>query len=110
VSQNYLDFAIFIANISLLELIIFLTSEKLLNCSRMNDFLVKERLEMYWGLLVSYMVQLILPWKYSLFGGFDNYPSMVNLAFQHFILILIPFLLVVSLLAEIKEARRKGAR
>ena len=50
------------------------------------------------------MVNLILPWKYGIFGGANNFATKMNLAAQHIIFITLLVLVIWSFFMEIQRA------
>ncbi len=66
-------------NILIYELIVILVGTKALYFKSVHKILLKERMNIYWGLIVSNMVFLVLPWRYSLLGGVFNVPSKINM-------------------------------
>jgi len=67
------------ANIILVELLILLSSKKLLNIPKIHKAITAERTGIYWGLLVSHMINFILPWRFSINGGVRNFVTKINL-------------------------------
>jgi len=57
---------------------------------------------MYFGLLASNMVQLILPWRFSFFGGDTNDITLLNSGTRYLLLCFLGLILVFSFLYELK--------
>jgi hypothetical protein len=72
--------------------------------------MTKERLNIYWGLLVSVMVNLILPWKFSISRGANNMATKLNFAGQQFVMGILLFLVVWSFFREVRTAMRAKRR
>jgi hypothetical protein len=53
------------------------------------------------------MIPLILPWRYSIWGGTVRFPSKINLLCQYFSVILIPFMVIVSFFHEFRLAKKE---
>jgi hypothetical protein len=106
VSENYFDFGVLAVNILIIELLIFLFRVDIFDIPRLRAFLIKERIYIYWGLVVSNMVQLILPWKYIMSGGSYNFATKTNSAAFHAIYMLLLFLASFSFVMEIKLAKK----
>jgi hypothetical protein len=96
VSNNYLDLGLFLTNIVLVEIFIFIVGRNGFNLAKIKAFMVKERLEIYWGMLLSNMVRLILPWRSVIQGGASNYASKMNLAVFYLLYMVLIFLVAVS--------------
>ena len=99
------------ANFLLVELLILITGQKLLNFPKIHIYLSNERMGIYWGLIVSHMINFILPWKFIfLGGGFRNFRTKVNLAAQQLAFFLLALLIISSLLMEIIGAKKAGKK
>ena len=60
--------------------------------------------------LGSNMIHIILPWKFIVFGGGRLFPSKANAAIYYNLLALTVFLVVASLLNELKKARKDNKK
>lgn len=52
------------------------------------------------------MIPIILPWKYDILGGTNDYPSKLNLSTQYLLIAILPLLLVFSFLHELSKTKR----
>jgi hypothetical protein len=50
---------------------------------------------------------VLLPYRFAFNGGFYNFPSKVTLAAQAIIYMILPFLLIASLMEELKSSKKK---
>ena len=53
------------------------------------------------------MIELLLPWKYSFFGGYRTFESKITISAQYILLYLLPFFGIVSLLSTIETALKE---
>ena len=84
------------ANIILVESLILLFSKRFLNVSKIRIFLVRERLGIYWGLLISNMINFILPWRFVMTEGAKDFVSKVDLGTQQLALLILTVLIAYS--------------
>ena len=65
---------------------------------------------MYWGLIVSNMINFILPWRFNITGGSRNFSSKVTLAIQQLVLLVLAFLIVSNCLMELISSKKAGKK
>lgn len=105
-SSNIVSFIIIGANIAIFEICRAVASKRALSLKKIYKFMSRERISIYWGLIVSSMVPIMLPWKYVIFGGTTNYQGKINIAVTTLALILLALLVIISLLPELKKSSR----
>ena len=54
------------------------------------------------GLAVASTIELLLPWRFSFFGGYSTFASKVTIGAQYILLYLLPFLGIATFLGEIE--------
>lgn len=69
ISANGVNILVVLGNIMLYELLIFIAGRGFGILLKIRKTLTYLRWEVYWGLIVSNMAPLLLPWKYTLKGG-----------------------------------------
>ena len=72
VSKNNMEFMIVVANILAVEMFIRLTnviSQKWIILHKLKQYARKNRFAIYFGLIVSNMMNVILPWSAIILGG-----------------------------------------
>jgi len=110
VSENYLDFGIILSNVILIEMMILLSGRRLFNFYKLRTLLQRERMYIYWGLIVSNMVHMILPWKYVMSEGSDNFKAKLNTSAFILSYLMLLFLASLSLMEEVKIASKSQFR
>jgi hypothetical protein len=106
-SQNLTDCLLIFLNIMAVEFLILIFSKRALNIKKIHLLISNERLNIYWGLIVSNMVNLILPWRFSMGGGVRTFGSRVNLSAQLLIFFFFALLIVFSFLHELQSAKKR---
>ena len=107
IQKHYLDFFILVGNVVLVELVLFTLSRKVLSLNQLHGLLMGERISIYWGLVISNMIQVLLPWRFIIFGGIrSSFRSKANLSTYYSLISLAIFCLVTSLLKEHMKARK----
>jgi hypothetical protein len=95
------------ANVLLFEFLIFLGKNGPNCLLKVSRTLRALRREVYWGLTVSNVVPLILPWKYVFKGGAISLFSKINMAASYLGLAILFFFLFATLLRELKQRKVK---
>jgi len=98
------------ANIIIIELLILLSGKKFLNLPKMHNVITSERTGIYWGLLISHMINFILPWRFSINGGVMNFVTKVNLGIQYLALCILVVFIIFSLMEEVRNAKKAGKK
>ena len=62
------------------------------------------------GIIAANMLELLLPWRFSFFGGYRNFSSKVTIGSQYILLYFLPFLGIATFLGEIEANRLKHKR
>ena len=100
--KQYLNVFIAIGDIILFEIVVFLSRKYLLSLPTLNYWLRRERRTVYWGLIVSNIAEVVLPWRFVSFGGVRDFRAKVNAGIYYNTAFFLVVLVVASLLSEIK--------
>lgn len=95
-SVNLVSSIIVIGNIIVYEVLIVVLGFKCMGMKKKSNYLKAQRMSIYWGLVMSNMVPLILPWKYNFKGGIKEYSSTLNIQLQYVAVMVLAFLLIAS--------------
>jgi hypothetical protein len=107
ISGNLTPISIIVGNIIFYELLIWISSKCFGRTWKPTKTLKHLRSEIYWGLIVSSVVPIILPWKYIAYGGIRNFISKLNLCLFYLVISTLFFLLVVSFLLLLHKIKRR---
>lgn len=100
------DFLFILAfNCLIYELIVFLLQLAPKKFQKLYRTLVFYRLSLYWGLIVSNIIPLLLTWKFIIKGGSNKFASTANLAAHYLLICFFTFLLIASLFHELKTVK-----
>lgn len=68
---------------------------------------MENKLGIYWGVLLSNMINFIFPWRFNIFGGnCRNLVEKGNIAGQQLILFFLAMMIVFSFMEELKAANK----
>lgn len=95
-SANYTSFIVILANVLLYEALLLFANNGPKCLAKVGRTLNHLKLEVYWGLIVSNVVPIILPWKYIIRGGSLSFAAKINLTAYYLLLLLLFFLLLLS--------------
>jgi hypothetical protein len=105
-SQNFTDLLLLVINVMIVELVLVLISKRGLKWQKEHRWLSGQRASIYWGLVVSMMPDLVLPWRFSIGQGAHNLQMRLNFAGQQLIFGLFIFLLIYAFFSELRTALR----
>lgn len=106
ISVNTVPIFIVLVNITLYELLVWILKKWKGVAWKPVKTLNYLRAEIYWGLIISNVVPIVLPWKFYLYGGVATYFSKLNLCLLYLVLCVLLVLLTWSFLLFYVKVKR----
>lgn len=100
-----MDFLIVVGNFLLFEMVAYIT--KCFQQKKLHRLIVSQRVNIYYGLLVSNMMFIVLPWKFIIFEEFNDTGSKINVYLYYALFSAIVFFMAVCLAKEVMKAQQK---